>query len=366
MDSPIFQRRDYGDIDQSNPDQTTNLNPTSSEENSKYTIIHILIIFSVITFVVIIGVILYLYRRRLRRLKSHTTNLNQIVNITHLSNNDDAILDYYSNDYNDDYNKFSSDSIIQPRLGPLEPVQEIENESELKPPSSPTQSLTKENRNYFIYGKSSGINSGNNNEIKRSDNNNIKNNNGIIKLNSDTNNDAVIKNNDEDIINNDMAIKSDKNNDEANNDILLKLKSDNNENILNSRTKLLNSKKRGKVNFNIISSPVTSPSDSIYNNEIADSLSRTTTRVIPPIPTFSPNKYTQPIRGPVMTEHYLIRQDSDAYTDASDATITIDTIFNDNPIMGITRDNNRIITTEEMVLDMIPISRYDGGSNFKN
>ncbi|GBB99713.1 hypothetical protein RclHR1_03600009 [Rhizophagus clarus] len=299
----------------------------------------------------LIGVLLYIYRRKLQN--SFSKNLNRIVHvshITHLKNPDDGVfnsLDYYTNDYEE-----SCQTSPEPEIN-------ITNYSDI-----PYSSMSRENRNYFIYGKSSRIRSDINN-LNRSNTNDVMNSGKryVFSNNSQFN-----------------SIKS------------------NNGNILNLR--LLNSISRPKITANQISSPVTTPSESIYDNGKANSLASTTIRVIPPIPTFSSNNYTQPkeiLRGPQMipvtNENDLIHEfPNSVVNDTSAATITTATVTtgaseadssNYKPILsfisklrknssssadnGLTKegfkgdDSNRIIvnsTTEVVDLDLFPIEEF--------
>uniref|UniRef100_U9SQ26 Uncharacterized protein n=1 Tax=Rhizophagus irregularis (strain DAOM 181602 / DAOM 197198 / MUCL 43194) TaxID=747089 RepID=U9SQ26_RHIID len=141
--------------------------------------IHFSIIISVFVFITIIGAILYMYRRKLKKIKSLTKNLNHSTSISHPTNTDEGIfsLDYYTNNYASSYsdnkssiypsdassyddNKSSvypSDKIIISQLDPVhenEKENENENEPELKSSESPVSTISKGNRNYFVYAKS--------------------------------------------------------------------------------------------------------------------------------------------------------------------------------------------------------------------
>jgi hypothetical protein len=381
MDSPVIQRR------QSYSQQNEILIP----ENSKNTVIHFTIIFSVLVSVFVIGLLLCAYRRRLQ--KSFSKNLNRIVNITHLSNNDDEIyssLDYYSNNYNDYNKKVKSQPRSQPQTQPqtqpqsqpqtqpqLELVHENEHETEIQIANSPNSSILRGNRNYFIYAKSADPD---NLQTNKRDTSNMKLGKRVISKNNNSEPNKPNNN----FINNFMS---------------------------NIRTK------ESKLNVNQISSPVSPPSDSIYDNQKADSISTTTKRIIPPIPTFSPNNYVQPptfspnnyvqpptfspnnyvqpptfspnnyvqpptfspnnyvqpptfspynyvqpMRGPQMTS-----ENDFSVPNTLDAAITT----SDNPIIeDFNEDNfNKIIinkTTEEVILSMVPINGNDDQSNFNN
>ncbi|CAB5192131.1 uncharacterized protein OCT59_000133 [Rhizophagus irregularis] len=355
-------RRDYGDVNQQ---YTTNL----PSESTEYMKIHFSIIISVFVFITIIGAILYMYRRKLKKIKSLTKNLNHSTSISHPTNTDEGIfsLDYYTNNYASSYsdnkssiypsdassyddNKSSvypSDKIIISQLDPVhenEKENENENEPELKSSESPVSTISKGNRNYFVYAKSG-------------------------KVKNDIN----------------SLILSEKNNKKSN----------------NFSSSIRRSKKKSKVNFSQILSSIISPSDTIYDDEKADILANTTTSPVSSLPS---NKCIQPkeiLHGSQMTEIHLIRQYSDASdatittvtsdaTDFSDATITID----DNPILEMIKEgdlemtkegylemtkegdlemikgvdlNNKIIITEtkEVVLDMLPVNENDNDSNLK-
>ncbi|PKY45497.1 hypothetical protein RhiirA4_542652 [Rhizophagus irregularis] len=356
-------RRDYGDVNQQ---YTTNL----PSESTEYMKIHFSIIISVFVFITIIGAILYMYRRKLKKIKSLTKNLNHSTSISQPTNTDEGIynsLDYYTNNYASSYsdnkssiypsdassyddNKSSvypSDKIIISQLDPVhENEKENENEPELKSSESPVSTISKGNRNYFVYAKSG------------KDKNDIN-----------------------------SMILSEKNNKKSN----------------NFSSSIRRSKKKSKVNFSQILSSIISPSDTIYDDEKADILANTTTSIIPPVSSLPSNKCIQPkeiLHGPQMTESHLIRQ----YSDASDATITTvtsdatdfsdATIIDDNPILEMIKEgdlemtkegylemtkegdlemikgvdlNNKIIITEtkEVVLDMLPVNENDNDSNLK-
>ncbi|CAB4435763.1 unnamed protein product [Rhizophagus irregularis] len=356
-------RRDYGDVNQQ---YTTNL----PSESTEYMKIHFSIIISVFVFITIIGAILYMYRRKLKKIKSLTKNLNHSTSISQPTNTDEGIynsLDYYTNNYASSYsdnkssiypsdassyddNKSSvypSDKIIISQLDPVhENEKENENEPELKSSESPVSTISKGNRNYFVYAKSG-------------------------KVKNDIN----------------SMILSEKNNKKSN----------------NFSSSIRRSKKKSKVNFSQILSSIISPSDTIYDDEKADILANTTTSIIPPVSSLPSNKCIQPkeiLHGPQMTESHLIRQ----YSDASDATITTvtsdatdfsdATIIDDNPILEMIKEgdlemtkegylemtkegdlemikgvdlNNKIIITEtkEVVLDMLPVNENDNDSNLK-
>lgn len=343
-------RRGYGDDDQQ----------YVPSESTKYIKIHYAIILSVLLFIIIIGVLLYIYRRKLQKIKSLANNLNRSAHITHLTNADEGIynsLDYYSNNFAGNDNKSStypSDKKINPQLDPAhenenenekenENENVNENENELKSSGSLDSSISNGNRNYFIYAKSGKIK------------------NDISSL-----------------------LQFDKSDSKKSNSFSGSIK---------------RSKKKSKVNLNQISPPITSSSDSIYDNEKAVTLANATTRVIPPVPSLPSNKYIQPkeiLRGPQMTENHLIRQDSDTSdntittvtsgaSDTSDDTITINTSTYDNPILEMTKKsdlemtkidlemtkediNNKIIIneTKEVTLDMVPINENDNESNLKD
>ncbi|RGB32818.1 hypothetical protein C1646_789693 [Rhizophagus diaphanus] len=355
-------RRDYNNDNQQN---TSNL----PSENTEYMKIHITIIISVFLFIIIIGVILYMYRRKLKKIKSLTKILNHSTNITPPINTDEGIydsLDYYSNNYASSYNDnkssiypsdassyddnkssvYPSDKIVISQLNPVH-ENENENDPELKSSESPVSTILKGNRNYFVYAESG-------------------------KVKNDIN----------------SMILSEKSNKKSNN-------------FSNS---IRRSKKKSNVNFNHILSSITSPSDTIYDDERTDILTNTTTSVIPPVFSLPSNKFIQPkeILRSQITESHLIRQ----YSDFSDATITTVTsdatdfsdatiaINYDNPILEMTKEgylemtkegylettkerdlemikgvdlNNKIIITEtkEVVLDMLPINENDNDSNLK-
>jgi hypothetical protein len=311
-----------------------------------------------------------MYRRKLKKIKSLTKNLNHSTSISQPTNTDEGIynsLDYYTNNYASSYsdnkssiypsdassyddNKSSvypSDKIIISQLDPVhENEKENENEPELKSSESPVSTISKGNRNYFVYAKSG-------------------------KVKNDIN----------------SMIQSEKNNKKSN----------------NFSSSIRRSKKKSKVNFSQILSSIISPSDTIYDDEKADILANTTTSVIPPVSSLPSNKCIQPkeiLHGPQMTESHLIRQ----YSDVSDATITTvtsdatdfsdATIIDDNPILEMIKEgdlemtkegylemtkegdlemikgvdlNNKIIITEtkEVVLDMLPVNENDNDSNLK-
>ncbi|CAG8619985.1 475_t:CDS:2 [Rhizophagus irregularis] len=288
-----------------------------------------------------IGAILYMYRRKLKKIKSLTKNLNHSTSISHPTNTDEGIfsLDYYTNNYASSYSDNKSS------IYPSDASSYDDNKSSVYPSDKIIISqLDPGNRNYFVYAKSG-------------------------KVKNDIN----------------SLILSEKNNKKSN----------------NFSSSIRRSKKKSKVNFSQILSSIISPSDTIYDDEKADILANTTTSPVSSLPS---NKCIQPkeiLHGSQMTEIHLIRQYSDASdatittvtsdaTDFSDATITID----DNPILEMIKEgdlemtkegylemtkegdlemikgvdlNNKIIITEtkEVVLDMLPVNENDNDSNLK-
>uniref|UniRef100_A0A1D1ZGD2 Uncharacterized protein n=1 Tax=Anthurium amnicola TaxID=1678845 RepID=A0A1D1ZGD2_9ARAE len=240
------------------PTKPKNSNSTTSINNKYNTVLaHFGIAMSVITFIIIICIVVFLYKRKLRRL----TNKNDLGPITHLKNIDHEeynSLDYYSNDYIDNKNKIGS------------------NYSE--PNDSEITDETRGNRNFFIYAKNAALMS-DKKQVTRSNTYNIKNTKSLSDI---------------------KTSRKDR--------PRLLITRNNTTGNVDFRSNNENSPIRQISSPILQTSLVYTPSTSIYNTDRVNSLAKVASRhapsapIAPPVPSITSNKkYKEIIRGSPVT-----------------------------------------------------------------